>query len=67
MVRQFILTLTFLEKTIHSNPDILGGGGGGSGGLGTRVVRQFILSLTCLEMVGVEVVGRVTRWLDNSF
>ena len=50
MVRQFFLTLTFLEvvgvevvgrvpgwKAIHSNPDILGGG-------------------------GVEVVGRVPGW-----
>ena len=51
VVRQFFLTLTFLEVvgvevvgrvtgwfTILSNPDILGGGGGESGGQGTRVV-----------------------------
>ena len=43
---------------------LVGGGGGGSGGQGTRVVRQFILTLTFLEVevVGVEVVGRVQRW-----
>ena len=47
---------------IFSNPDILGGGGGGSGGQGTRVVGQFFLTLTFLEVVGVEVEGRVPGW-----
>ena len=41
---------------------VVGGGGGGSGGQGTRVVWQFILTLTILEVVGVEVVGRVPGW-----
>ena len=35
--------------------------------VGNRVVKQFILTLTFLEVVRVGVVGRVPGWLDNSF